>query len=58
MNVNRPSYDMKNYADLGGCYLSRLDLDNSSYDTHLHSIIANYYHHHYYHYHHHYYNYH
>ena len=42
---------MKNSADLGGCYPPRpsasvdntlLDLQNSSYPTQLHSIIANY----------------
>ena len=42
---------MKNSADLGGCYPPRpsasvdntlLDLQNSSYPTHPHSIIANY----------------
>ena len=43
---------MKNSADLGGCYPPRpslsvdntlLDLQNSSYPTQPHSIIANYY---------------
>ena len=43
---------MKNSADLGGCYSPRpsvsvdntlLDLQNSSYPTQPHSIIANYY---------------
>ena len=43
---------MKNSADLGGCYLPRpsasvdntlLYLQNSSYPTQPHSIIANYY---------------
>ena len=43
---------MKNSADLGGCYPSQpsasvdntlLDLQNSSYPTQLHSMIANYY---------------
>ena len=42
---------MKNSADLGGCYPPRpsdsvdntlLDLQNSSYPTHPHSIIAKY----------------
>ena len=42
---------MKNSADLGGCYPPRpsasvdntlLDLQNSSYPTQPHSIIANY----------------
>ena len=42
---------MKNSADLGGCYPPRpsasvdntlLDLQNSSYSTEPHSIIANY----------------
>ena len=42
---------MKNSADLGGCYQPRpsasvdntlLDLQNSSYPTRPHSIIANY----------------
>ena len=42
---------MKNSADLGGCYPPRpsasvdntlLDLQNSSYPTQLHSIIAKY----------------
>ena len=42
---------MKNSADLGGCYPARpsasvdntlLDLQNSSYPTQPHSIIANY----------------
>ena len=44
------SQDMKNSADLGGCYPPRpsasvdntlLDLQNSSYPTQPHSIIAN-----------------
>ena len=43
---------MKNSADLGGCYPPRpsasvdntlLDLQNSSYPTQPHSIIANYF---------------
>ena len=43
---------MKNSADLGGCYPpwplasvdnTLLDLQNSSYPTQPHSIIANYY---------------
>ena len=43
--------DMKNSADIGGCYLPQLlasvdnnvlDLQNSSYPTRPHSIIANY----------------
>ena len=45
---------MKNSADLGGCYPPRplasventlLDLQNSSYPTQPHSIIAKYYYH-------------
>ena len=44
-------YDMKNYADLGGCYPPQssastddtlLDLHNSSYYTQPHPIIAKY----------------
>ena len=47
----RLSYDMKNYADPGGCYPPHpsasadnilLDLNNSSYHTQPHPIIANY----------------
>ena len=49
----RLSYDMKNYADLGGCYPPQpsasadntlLDLHNSSYHTQPHPIIAKYRH--------------
>ena len=47
----RLSQDIKNSADVGGCYPSRplasvdntlLDLQNSSYPTQPHSIIAKY----------------
>ena len=51
MNSACLSYDVKNHADLGGCYPPRpsasvlnilLDLHNSSHSTRLHSIIAKY----------------
>ena len=51
IEIIRLSYDMKNYADLGGCYPSKpkaeadntlLDLHNSSYHTQPHPIIAKY----------------
>ena len=44
----RLSYDEKNYADIGGCYLPRvsyntlLDLHNSLYHTQPQSMIINY----------------
>ena len=39
IEFDRRTLDMKNSADLGGCYPQR---PNSSYPTQPHSIIANY----------------